>query len=413
VFALVTAALVAAGLAAGGAAVSAVQSRADLVGGVAATNGPLAVAAQDLYHVLSDADATVASAFLQGGSEPPELRQRYQDDLAGASAALVRLAGGVTDGPGAAAVAQLSAHLPVYAGLVETARALNRQGLPIGSAYLREASGLMRQTLLPAAQQLYRAVADRLAEARDAAAAVPWLAVPLGLLLFAGLVAAQVHLLRRTNRIFNVGLVVASSAGLAILLWLGVAWTGAAGHLGDSRRHGSAQVDLLAEARIAALQARGDESLTLVARGAGAAFETRFAATMVRLAGEDGSGGLLADARARATDDAGRAAVDAAIADVRIWREVHRQIRELDDSGRYAEAVRLAIGSETGSAGGVSGRVDAHLAEGIRHGSARFDREVARAGRALGGVGTGLAALTVVLVLGVAVGMSLRVMEYR
>jgi hypothetical protein len=410
---MIMAGLLVAGLAAGVTAVGAVRQRADLVGGVAATNGPLALAAQDLYHVLSDADATVASAFLAGGAEPPALRQRYQDDLAGASAALVRLAGGVTDGPGASAVADLAGNLPVYAGLVETARSLNRQGLPIGSAYLREASALMRQTLLPAAQRLYRAVAARLAQARDAAAAAPWLALPLGVLLLLGLIAAQVYLTRRTNRILNIGLVVATAAGLATVLWLATAWVDASGHLTDSRRHGSAQVDVLAEARIAALQARGDESLTLVARGAGAAFETRFAATMARLAGEDGSGGLLAQARQRATDSAGRAAVDAATADVRRWREVHRQLRLLDDTGRYPDAVRLAIGSDADSAGGLFARVDAALAEGIRHGGERFDREVARARGALGGVGAGLGVLTALLLLGVALGLTRRIMEYR
>jgi len=35
---------------------------------------------------------------------------------------------------------------PIYAGEIETARADNRQGFPLGAAYLREASGLMRST---------------------------------------------------------------------------------------------------------------------------------------------------------------------------------------------------------------------------------------------------------------------------
>jgi hypothetical protein len=410
---LFTVVLVGLGIAAGAAGIGAVRQRADLVGGVAAGNGPLVVAAQDLYRALSDADATVASAFLLGGAEPAELRTRYQEDLAAASDSLVRLAAGVTAAAADQPLRQISANLPVYTGLVETARALNRQQLPLGAAYLREASALMRDALLPAAQQLYTAVSEQLADARDDASAAPWLALPLLLLSLVGLLFVQIFLARRTNRVLNLGLVAATAAALVAVLWLGIASFGAAGHLTASRKEGSAQVDVFAEARIAALQARGDESLTLVARGGGAAFEKRFTDTMNRLAGEDGNGGLLAEARSRATDRAGRAAADAAIADVKAWRDLHKRIRELDNGGQYTEAVQLAVGSDAQSAGGIFNRVDEHLAEGLRHGGESFDREVAGAGDALGGVAGGLGVLTALLLIGVVVGMAQRVMEYR
>jgi hypothetical protein len=134
---------------------------------------------------------------------------------------------------------------------------------------------------------------------------------------------------------------------------------------------------------------------------------------MNRLAGEDGSGGLLARARDGATDGAGRAAADAAIADVKAWRTLHRQIRELDDTGRYPEAVKLAVGTDDNSAGGVFNRIDQHLAEGLRHGGDMFDRRVAAAGNAFGGVAGGLGVLTGLVLIGIVVGMAQRVMEYR
>lgn len=410
---LFTAVLVALGIAAGVTGIASVRQRTDLVGGVAAGNGPLVVAAQDLYRSLSDADATVASAFLLGGAEPAALRIRYQEDLAAASDALVRLAAGVSAENADAPLRQISANLPVYTGIVETARALNRQQLPLGAAYLREASALMRDALLPAAQRLYTAVSEQLADARDDASAVPWFALPLLFLTLIGLIFVQFLLARRTNRVFNPGLVAATAAALVAVLWLGIASFGAAGHLTASRKEGSAQVDVFTEARIAALQARGDESLTLVARGAGAAFEERFTETMNRLAGEDGSGGLLAEARDKATDSAGRAAADAAIADVKAWRTLHTQIRELDDTGRYTEAVKLAVGTDDNSAGGIFNRVDQHLAEGLRHGGDMFGRKVTDAGDAFSGAAGGLGVLTALVLIGVLVGMAARVMEYR
>jgi hypothetical protein len=413
ILALLTAVLVGLGVAAGAAGIGAVRQRADLVGGVAAANGPLVLAAQDLYRALSDADATIASAFLLGGAEPAALRTRYQEDLASASNALVRLAGGARAEAAAGPTRQIAANLPVYTGLVETARSLNRQGLPLGAAYLREASALMRDAMLPAAQNLYLAVSAQLAAARDDASAAPWLALPLALLALIGLLAAQVFLARRTNRVFNVGLVAATAAALVAALWLGAAWAGAAGHLTASRRDGSAQVDLFAQARIAALQARGDESLTLVARGAGGTFEKRFSETMARLAGEDGAGGLLGKARARTTDAAGLAAVDQAVADVQRWRGLHKRIRELDDSGRYPEAVQFAVGSENDSTGAVFNRLDEHLAGGITHAGDRFAREVRGAGNALRGVAGGLGVLAGLGLVGLLIGMVQRVLEYR
>src|SRR5256884_265918 len=148
------------GLLAGIAGVVGVMQRSALVDGVRNGSGPLAVQAQQLYRSLSDADATVAAAFLSNGIEPAALRQRYQDDIAAASAALSAVTAGA--GTDRDSVARLAAQLPVYTGLIDTARTYNRLGRPLGAAYLREASGLMRTELLPAAQRLYAAETGQL-----------------------------------------------------------------------------------------------------------------------------------------------------------------------------------------------------------------------------------------------------------
>lgn len=405
--------LVLLGLAAGAGGVTSVQDRAALVDEVTTRDGPLVVAAQDLYRSLSDADATAASAFLADGPEPRELRERYESDIAQAGAALARASSGVNEGAAAAAVAELSIQLPTYTGLVETARAYNRQGLPVGAAYLREASGVMRQKLLPAAEELFQAVSDELDDARDAAAGFPWFAVTLGLLTLVSLVGAQVRLTRRTNRMFNVGLVVAGAAALASVLWLVVSWASASGHLDASDRDGSAQVALLSEARIAALQARSDEAHTLVARGAGGTYEEQYQQAMATLASDDGAGGVLAEAGRQATDASARSVVGSAVAAAAQWREIHAEVRRLDDEGDYAAAVELAVGADEDGATAAFGRLDEALATGIGYGSTRFTDEAAGASDALGGVGVGIALLTVLLLVGVVGGIQQRLAEYR
>ena len=86
---------------------------------------PLAHAAQEVYRSLQDADASAASAFLSGGLEPEKLRERYEADIAQAQAALSVATASSPD-----LTATLAAQLPVYTGLIETARSNNRQGYP-------------------------------------------------------------------------------------------------------------------------------------------------------------------------------------------------------------------------------------------------------------------------------------------
>ena len=71
---------------------------------------------------------------------------------------------------------------------------------------------------------------------------------------------------------------------------------------------------MFAQTRLVALQARADESLTLVARGNGTEFEHDYQRRMVQLIGSDGHGGLLG--RRPATAPTRTAAESAAVRDV-------------------------------------------------------------------------------------------------
>jgi hypothetical protein len=220
-----------------------------------------------------------------------------------------------------------------------------------------------------------------------------------------------VYLVRRTRRLINVGLAGATAAALVALIWLTASWIGVSANLSAGRRDGSAQVAIVAEARIAALQARADEALTLVARGSGGNSEKTFAATMEKLAGKDGSGGVLAEARSQATDPASTAVAD--------WRTVHKKLRGLDDGGQYPDAVKLAIG-DPGIAGGdpasaatAFNRVDDALATAIDRANATFNDRAGSANSATTAAAAGLAILIVVALAGLIVGLQQRIAEYR
>src|SRR6266516_930211 len=193
---------------------------------MATASEPLSVDAQQIYRSLSDADATATTAFLAGGVAPRAARLRYAADLARVATDLQAATAAAGSPAVRSRLSVLSVNLPVYAGEVETARANNRLGLPLGAAYLREASTLMRATMLPAARDVYTMENAHLAAVGRQATRLP---LALALLVAAAILGyvlywAQRWLLHRTHRRLNPGLVVASVAGVVSLVWLAVAF---------------------------------------------------------------------------------------------------------------------------------------------------------------------------------------------
>ncbi|MEU2255296.1 hypothetical protein ABZ540_19220 [Nocardia xishanensis] len=237
---------------------------------------PLAYAAQNLYVSLSAADAAAAEAFLTGGIETPQVRARYQQALADAADALAKATAGASDERTRRIVAAISAELPAYTGLVETARANNRQGFPVGSAYLREASDIMQDSLLKNAEELSSLRFAAVHEDQRAIGALPFTTITTLLLVLIACGAGSFALLRRTNRRVNPGLVAAAAAAGVALLWTVLATTVAATALETGRDGAAVRFQTLAEARILAQQARTAETLQLVTRGDIAAGEETY-----------------------------------------------------------------------------------------------------------------------------------------
>ncbi|TDV34510.1 hypothetical protein [Actinophytocola oryzae] len=387
-----------------------VQSRSSALDNLTASSGPLSDAAQDLYRSLSDADATANGAFLSGGVEPASVRARYEQDIAEAEHALAiavaaREPRDLADPNSPLSV--LSSQLSVYTGVVETARTNNLQGLPVGAAYQREASTLMREKLLPAAKDLYTTEAAAVEADQDSATAWPIVEVVLGLATLVLLFYAQRFVRRRSRRRINVGLAVATVAALVSLVWVVVATIGVMANVHASREDGSDQTTVLAQARINALAARGDETLTLVARGSGSEFEEHYKRTRSELATRQ-----LPQAKELATDPEVQRQVQAAIDQENAWNRVHGDIRESDDGGDYPKAVELALGDGQAAAGRFDD-VDKALAGAIRDTTATFDDEVSQASGALGGTVIGVILLALVTAAGAATGIWQRLKEYR
>ncbi|HEX9338532.1 MAG TPA: hypothetical protein VF892_21725, partial [Pseudonocardiaceae bacterium] len=369
---------------------------------------PVSAAAQQIYRSLSDADATTASAFLTSAVAPATLRDRYQTDVAQAGTALAVAA---TDSAGIPEATQplsvLSTGIPVYTGLVERAAANNALGYPSGSAYLREADNLMQATLLPAAQKLYKIDTDRLIGAQNDASSFPWFAALLGVALLVALIITQRYLRRRTNRVINVGLLVATIAVVVAMLWSATALTLETMHVANGRSAGSDPGETLAQIRTKALQARTDEMLTLVARG-GQNYEKPFLALKSDIGGNDGSGGLLGQVHANSSDNTMTNEVGAAIAAAKSWFGAHSVATDATSKGDVTTAVTTTLG--TGDTGKPNEAVafdhlDNALNQAIGQSRVDFANETGTAQGWLTALPIGVLVLLVLAAAGAAVGI--------
>jgi hypothetical protein len=406
------AALLAAGLVALG-AVAAVSSivRDRAVHRLEGDATPLLLDTEHLYVALADADAASSTAFLTAGLEPPELRQRYLHDIDTAGRRLATIAAhrGLS-ASGRQALQTLSAKLPLYAGEVEAARANNRQGFPVGAAYLRHASQIMRDDLLPAATTLHEDAAARLdAGYRSGTARSHVVAlVALAAVSLLGGLVVQLFLAGRTRRVFNVGLVAATVALVATTIYGLVVFAGSQHALAASEREGSDPVQVLSVGRILALRSLSDENLDLIQRGTDTSYITDFNGTVQRL-GLSGRGGLMALAR-DVEQRAGRPSQVALLGlQLHTYQHLHGTVRSLDDDqGDYKDAVTLAVGDEASALAAA----DDSFAREIDFAAQRLDVHASHASRLLTpapyvlAIGAALAALVAVL------GLRRRITEY-
>jgi hypothetical protein len=289
---------------------------------------------------LVQADALATNAFLVGGLEQSEQRAQYEDGITTATAALTDAAAH-SDTEDADELRRVNAAIVEYSGLIESARANNRQGFPVGVAYLKEASNLLRvdvQGEPPSALTTLSDLSDttqaRVKDAyRDSRTSTDWLVAGAAIGIVA-VVITQGYLTVRTRRLLSVPLLVAGGiVVVSTVVAAGVmAWSQAQA---DGVRDGNYRDTVaLGQARVFAFDAKSAESFTLILRGSGQASEQQFQS--------------LSDAAVATLQGADvQPEHAAALAD---YIAAHEEIRAADDGGDWDGAVALATQADGASA---------------------------------------------------------------
>jgi hypothetical protein len=363
--------------------------------------------AADAYVELADADAAESTAFLQGPVESPLLRQRYDRDLRAAAQHLTALAGGGA-ADARAATQTVTQQLPVYAGLVDSARANNLLGNAVGAAYLHQASSsVMRRTILPQTTSIYEDAA-RDFDANDHAgmAASEILAVlVVGALLLALLIGTQIYLAVRTRRILNVGLVIATVLVLAVGVWSLVAFGAERDALRRSQRDGSDPLQLLSTARILTLRQIGDDNLELIERGAVDTYRPEFEVAAEQLGG---SRGLIAQAGTATRGTGAAQAMRQLTSTYAQFLGDHNSAKNANDRDNYLGAVAVTTGNQARDFQALDAAYQRVLADA----RTELNRQSRQAEDALTGLAVGAAFFIVLATTAVVLGLRRRIEEY-
>ena len=366
---------------------------------------PLSFAAGQLYTTLSVADAAAATAFI-AGSEPRDVRQRYEQAITDASVAVTRASSGLTDEPMVQLLGRVNAQLSVYTGLVETARTNNRAGNPVGSSYLSEASSLMQTQMLPDAQRLYEQTSARVDAETTASTRIPGpvILVVLATLSFGAF--ANRWLARRTRRRVNIGFVAGGLAVLIMLIWVGTALVISTSDSRSAKDTAAESLKTVTNLAITAQQARADETLSLIRRGDE---DVRKQSYYQRI---DTMQQQLSDYLSR--DDA-IDKTDLADAEqlLKRWRAADDRINAYIAVGNYQAATQVALGTGEDDSTPAFDKLDTALTKGIEESRSQLRTDILNARRVLSGATVGAAVLSVVAALAVALGLWPRLSEYR
>jgi hypothetical protein len=366
---------------------------------------PLSFAAGRLYTTLSVADAAAATAFI-AQAEPRGVRLRYEQAITDAAVAVTRASSGLTDQPLVELLGRINAELAVYTGLIEVARTNNREGNPVGSSYLSEASGLMQSTILPDAQRLYKATSERVDTETTASTQIP---APVILVVAATVVfGAFSHrwLVRRTRRRINPGLVVGALGILVMMVWVGTALAISTAASRSAKDTAADSLKIVTNVEITAQQARADETLSLIRRGDEEIRKQSFYQRIDYMHQQ-------IDHYMSRTDAVDKADLQGADQLLVRWRQANDRINSYISVGNYRAATEVALGSGEDDSTPAFDKLDESLVKVMDQSRTRLRNDILNARSGLSGAQVGGVVLSLGAAVAVALGLWPRLKEYR
>ena len=231
-------------------------------------------------------------------------------------------------------VLQIQNSMPEYVKLVSNAQTHDRLRNPVGASYLAQASTLMQDTMLPAAQELYSRTSEEVSTQQAKLSAPLWFPLSGIVAAIIMLVIAQFWLAALTNRRLNLGYVAATGLMLFALVWASIS-AALTWHAGNQDVQGTVRpLEQLTAVRISVQQSRTQEALGLIQRDYGEDRQQEFSDAMADI--DSKLEGLRSQVSQPERIDTAREAL-------RSWDESHAKMVSELQNGRYTEALAAAL----------------------------------------------------------------------
>jgi len=396
---------------------------------------PSIIAAQHIKSALADMDANAANELLSEPGQAADAQQTYEARRQEASKALIAAAQNITYGDAERdPILRIQLGLGTYEARIQRARDLRQERNEGFIAAYGAAADLIDREILPAADALDGANLDVLKDTYDSqrgrAVASRGLIVAIAVVMLAVLAAVQLFITGRTHRLINIPLLLATCTTVGLTYYALHTLMQVQNHLKVAREDAFISIHALWRARAVAYAANADESRYLLDRQNAAKHEQEFFAKRDKLAKlpsgstiqsviearrshVSGFTGYLADELDNITFPGEREAAIETLDSFERYLRVDGQIRALDRSGRYKEAVALCTGTKPGESNWAFDQFDKALGRTLKINQDAFDLAVDNGFKILAHFDVEMSVCAVLIGVLTLLGLMQRIREYR
>ena len=354
------------------ATISGVQGARHAIKTVGKDSAPSIISAQRIQDSLADMDANAANELLVKPGQNPNAVKAYEERREKVNRMILDAAKNITYDEEDQIILTLQVKLGEYLTKIQQVRDFHQRGDTNGVLVnYREAAEMIDNTLLPAAAKLNevnRKALDRTYTSEQSAAARSLFFVVISSFLLIGLlVAIQLFLSKRMRRTLNPMLLAATAIAVIFLGYTARAFLSASHNLKVAKEDAFESIQDLREGRSIAYRANGDESrylldpvfaskheqaflnkvAQLVTLPNGQTFQT-VAAASAQGQKVEGFTGYMAEELNNITFAGEREAAVDTLSKFGIYLNLDKQIRQLQQSGKHADAIALCVGNNPG-----------------------------------------------------------------
>lgn len=356
---------------------------------------PSIIAAQNIKATLANAHSNAMNAMVTNERLGGRFWNLYRSDMNSLHSQLVDASKSITYGDAERIpLRTISSNISTYEYTVGGAVA---NGAEISVDQFMEANRLMQQKILPASTALNGVNLSQLERIyNDYDKSINILIaimILVGLIFLLILIMTQISLFKRTHRILNPGLVIATIVFSASLIYSTSTLTSIRGDLAEAKNNAFTSINALWNAKAVAYNAKSIESLYLLHEGTGivqTADTINFNLSAEKLCSDskaaiDGNQfeGYLNDSFSNITSPEERVMADKVLQQWIKYVEIDNRVHGLEYDSKHDEAIALSVGNGVGQANYEFEKFDEALGATIKINETSFESSIASAFKAL------------------------------